>query len=82
MRGLWRSPSPRTFFGLTHKYIEQVYEQFFLMKYHGNWSLTELYNLPVGLRKWFFERLVRQKEEETEAYKTPAHPNQVKKFTP
>ena len=59
----------QTFFGLTLKYIENVYEQFFLMKYHSNWSLFELYNLPVGLRKWFFERLVKQKEEEADARK-------------
>jgi hypothetical protein len=57
----------QTFFGLTHDYMEGVYEQFFLLKYHGNWSLFEAYNLPVGLRRWFFERLVKQKEEEAEA---------------
>jgi len=37
------------------------------MNYIGNWSITELYNLPVGLRKWFVERTVKQKEEEKEA---------------
>ena len=65
-----------TFFGLTHDYIKNVYEQFFLLKYHGNWNLFEAYNLPVGLRKWFFERLVKQKEDEAkaqeEAYKGTA----------
>ena len=52
---------------------ENVYEQFFLMKYHSNWTLFELYNLPVGLRKWFFRRLVKQKEEEVEAAKPRGH---------
>jgi hypothetical protein len=47
--------------------MEQVYEQFFLLKYHGNWSLIEAYNLPVGLRTWFFNRLVKQKKDEAEA---------------
>jgi len=28
----------------------------------------ELYNLPVGLRTWFFERLVKQKEDESAPY--------------
>ena len=37
------------------------------MNYIGNWSITELYNLPVGLRKWFVRRTVKQKEEEIEA---------------
>lgn len=48
--------------------MEQVYEQFFLLKYHGGWSFIEAYNLPVGLRKWFIERLGRQFEQEKEEY--------------
>ena len=53
-----------TFFGLSNDYIESVYEQFFLLKHHGGWSLTEAYNLPIGLRKWFVERLTKQFEDE------------------
>jgi len=37
------------------------------MKYHGNWSLIELYNLPIGLRNWFFKRLIKQFEMEADA---------------
>jgi len=37
------------------------------MNYTGNWSITELYNLPVGLRRWFVEKTIKQKEEEKEA---------------
>jgi len=44
-----------------------VYEEIFLLKYHAGWSFTEAYNLPVGLRKWFLDRLVKQKKEEREA---------------
>ena len=58
----------RTFFGLTSNYLENVYEQMFFMNYVGNWSITELYNLPVGLRRWFVERTLKQKEEENEAH--------------
>jgi len=47
--------------------MEQVYEQFFFLKYSGGWSLTEAYSLPVGLRKWFVDRLVKQLEMEQEA---------------
>jgi len=43
-----------------------VYEQFFYMKYVSNWSLVELYNLPIGLRNWFVERTIKQKEKEQE----------------
>lgn len=48
--------------------MKDVYEQIFLMNYVGNWSITELYNLPVGLRRWFVERTSKQKEEEKEAH--------------
>lgn len=44
--------------------MESVYDQMFNMKYHGGWSLMELYNLPVGLRNWFAERLIKQLKEE------------------
>lgn len=57
----------RSFFGLTDDYMEHIYEQFFFLKYSGGWSFAEAYNLPVGLRRWFVERLVRQLEEERAA---------------
>ena len=57
----------RTFFGLTDEYMENIYEQFFFLKYSGGWSFSEAYNLPVGLRKWFVERLVKQLESEQAA---------------
>jgi hypothetical protein len=41
-----------------------VYEQIFYLKHYGNWSFSEAYSLPVGLRFWFFERMVRQFESE------------------
>ena len=63
----WRFRSPRTFFGLDDNYIEAVYEEFFLLKYYTSWSLMELYNLPVGLRRWFLKRLAHQKEQEKDA---------------
>jgi hypothetical protein len=40
--------------------MEQVYEQFFFLKY-------EAYNLPVGLRTWFVNRLVQQLQDEKKA---------------
>ena len=54
----------RSFFGLNDKYAEKVYETFFLLKYHGGWSFTEAYNLPVVIRTWFLNRLVKQFEDE------------------
>jgi len=47
--------------------MEDVYEQFFFLKYSGGWSFSEAYNLPLGLRKWFVERLIKQLEDEQAA---------------
>ena len=44
--------------------MEGVYEHFFYMKYYSGWSLTEFYNLPIGLRNWFVKRLSDQIEKE------------------
>jgi len=44
-----------------------VYEEFFALKYHGGWSFFEAYNLPIRIRRWFLERLVKQKEDENKA---------------
>ena len=62
----WRCPSLWNFFGLDHNYQKHLYEQAFALKYHGNWSFIEIYNLPVKLRNWFTERLNQQKEYEHE----------------
>lgn len=56
---------------MTKEYILDVYEQMFLLKYYGGWSLLEVYNLPIGLRRWFLERLVKQRKDENEARKAP-----------
>jgi hypothetical protein len=61
------SHSVRTFFGLTDKYIAAVYEQFFVLKHHGGWSFMEAYNLPIGLRNWFVQRIQKQFEDEKQA---------------
>jgi hypothetical protein len=47
--------------------MESVYEQFFYLKHMGGWSFSEAYNLPVGLRKWFVERLSKYIQEQNEA---------------
>ena len=67
MRPNWRYRLQRTFFGLSSEYMENVYEQFFFLKYKGGWSFSEAYSLPVGLRTWFTERLIKQIEDEVEA---------------
>lgn len=36
------------------------------MKYYGGWSFIEVYNLPVGLRNWFSEKLIEQIKKEND----------------
>jgi hypothetical protein len=43
-----------------------VYEEIFILKYHGQWDFFETYNLPIPIRRWFMKRLLRQKEDEQE----------------
>tara|TARA_B100000927_G_C16238529_1_gene378430 strand:- start:264 stop:470 length:207 start_codon:yes stop_codon:yes gene_type:complete len=57
----------RSSFGLSDQDIENVYEELFLLKYHGSWSFFEAYNLPVQIRRWFISRLVKQFEKENKA---------------
>jgi hypothetical protein len=61
-----RFRSQQIFFGLSDEYIEQVYESFFFLKYHGGFSFTEAYNLPIQIRNWFVQRLIKQLERERE----------------
>lgn len=58
-----------TFFGLSSEYQQSIYEIFFYLKYFGGFSLFESYNLPVGLRKWFIDKLMNQLKEESDAIK-------------
>lgn len=68
----WRYRLTLTFFGLTSEQIEEVYEQIFTLKMHGNWSFQEAYNLPVRIRKWFLKRLVKYYKTRAEARKKSA----------
>jgi hypothetical protein len=61
--------------------MESVYEIFFFMKYSGGWSFAEAYSLPVGLRKWFAERLAKQLEAEREAMESASKSKSSKSQT-
>ena len=37
------------------------------MKYYGGYSLFESFNLPVGLRRYLYQKLVKRLEDEKEA---------------
>ena len=59
-----RSPSLGGSFGLGNDYIKGVYNEMFLLKYHGGWGFTEAYNLPIQIRRWFLKRLQEQFDQE------------------
>lgn len=69
MKRTWRFRFQQTSFGLSDEYQSNVYEQFFYLKYYGGFSLFEVYNLPVALRKWFLDKLINQLKEENDALK-------------
>lgn len=75
MSKIWRFRLLWTFFGLSDEYIAAVYEEFFLMKYYGGWSFFEAYNLPIKIRRWFFERIIDQKEKENKAVEESMNKN-------
>jgi hypothetical protein len=39
------------------------------LKYYGGFSLFESYNLPIGLRKWFVDKLSEQLKKESDELK-------------
>ena len=59
-----------TFFGLASSYRGMLQDQIFDLMYYGKmgWTYTELYNLPVHIRRYFYLKLadVRKKENEAE----------------
>jgi len=40
-----------------------------MLKYYGNWSFIEAYNLPIQIRQFFLRKLQEQIEKENEAVK-------------
>lgn len=60
-----------TFFGLGSDYRPVLQDQIFDLMYYGKmgWTYTELYNLPVHLRRYFYLKLAKIKKDEAEAEK-------------
>jgi hypothetical protein len=57
-------PSGQTFFGLTSEYINNIYEQIYMMVMRTNFTFSELYSFTVSLRNWFVERTIKHFEKE------------------
>ena len=59
------------FFGLGSDYKARLYDQLFELMYYGKmgWSWTELYQLPVQIRYYYYRKLADIKEKEYKAEK-------------
>ena len=58
----------RTFFGLSPKHKPAIHTQLFEMVYHGHgFTWTELYNMPVWLRKFYYKKIEEALKKQKEA---------------
>jgi len=70
--GRYWCQSPFSFFGLTPESKSQIHEQIFQIGFNskGLFSFTELYDMPIYLRKYYMQRLMKHyKDQEKEMEK-------------
>ena len=67
----WLCPSEWGFFGQGSNYGPVIQDQIFDLMYYGKmgWTYTELYRLPVHLRRYFYLKLADTRKKENEAEK-------------
>ena len=78
-RRRWQSLWLLSFFGLTPQYKTDLHEQIFQIIFYskGGFTFTEVYDLPVYLRRFYYKRLVTQYEKEKQEHdKAMNQPNQ------
>lgn len=51
--------------------MESVYTCLNQLRYYGKFTFTEAYNLPIALRNWHIQELVKIKEAEAKANAKP-----------
>lgn len=73
MRGrLSKSHSALTFFTLPSNYSVILHNEIFDLLYYSNggFSWSDVYNMPVKFRKFYFNKLLDTKKTESESIKT------------
>lgn len=62
-----------TFFGQNFNFIKinpafvnESYEQIFLMTYYMGWNFFDAYSLPIRLRNWLFNKWIDRKKTDNE----------------
>ncbi len=65
MRRTSISLSPLTFFGLTPEHKKYILDQVHEIVFHGNggYSFSDVYELPIHLRKYIFHKIKKHYEE-------------------
>jgi hypothetical protein len=68
-RADWRCPLGQTFFGLTSEYKVQLQQEIFQLVTHGGggWNWSDVYNLPVFLRRFYVSELIKFREMQRKA---------------
>lgn len=73
-----RLPSDQTFFGLTPEYDQRIMDQIFDLTFYGQggFNFTELYQMPVNLRSYYYAKLAKILEERQKAAEAQSQKNQ------
>ncbi len=82
MKKLFQSQWALGFFGLPAEYSVTLQKEIFTLTYHGGggFIFSEVYGMPVYLRKFFIKELVEAKKREKDSTKEQKEPGQVPKF--
>lgn len=66
MKKGWASQWVRTFFGLAPEYKVVIHDEIFSLCYYSNGGFThsEVYDLPVYLRRFYLRKLTTTKQDE------------------
>ena len=65
-----------TFFGQPPSNRAAIHEELFNIAYYGNgFSHSELYNMPIPLRRFYAQKLIDAKTKETEEIKKSSQQN-------
>ena len=76
-------PLGSTFFGLTPDYRKNLFSQIHEIVFNGKggYSWTEVYNMPIWLRRFTFEKMKEYYAEEAKAL-TPSSPSKKQTLGP
>lgn len=77
-------PLQHSFFGLGPSYKPILHDEIFTLIYHshGGFNWSDVYSMPIWLRKFYIKTLIQTKTDEREAQDPNSKKNKTKKATP